>query len=452
MLVMKGDSYACGAIIAAYSLRLNGTKHSLVCMVTPDVTEACRKRMLYVFNEVVEVPYVQYSVKPLRTQKQRGMYNAWVDVAFTKWNMLSLTQYEKCLFVDADKLSTGNMDHLFEEMSTPAGTFSSPWSEPFVERKAAIAARTAASGAAGAGAGGNNRRHYANAKGMYNPYMQNTHNSRVTSSQVYSALTEQSFVVIGTVVLLSPNAEDYAQYRAMLEKLVPFGFSDCHSMMDEQSLSFYFGIYKNQLIQNGEYGKLTGGKQVKIVSTPVCDGAIDAGAVAAAPSAAAVSSSTDASTPSFIAPALPSSAYSEWSYIHHAYNYVPWHRYWLQEDEVPYVFHFFNLKPWVLDRNAWLDLEAWWELVLAMLQDETLPAEAREDLRTIYPAAMLALPKNEGCCWCRLSEESFFLPQDGAWKKHNVFDGKGQLQCPQMKAGLERNAKKRLLEAAAKKE
>ena len=84
-LVMKGDSYACGAITGAYSLKLSGTRHSLVCMVTPDVSEACRATMRAVFTEVVEVPYLSYQVKPLRTQKQRNMYNAWVESAFTKW-------------------------------------------------------------------------------------------------------------------------------------------------------------------------------------------------------------------------------------------------------------------------------------------------------------------------------------------------------------------------------
>lgn len=312
--------------------------------------------------------------------------------------MLSLVQYEKTLFVDADKICIRNMDHLFEEMHTPAGTFSSPWSQPFVERKDQIAQRKGGAG---------QRSRYSGHRGMMNPYQQCGHNSRVTSSMIYSALTEQSFVVIGTVVLLSPSLEDYEQYKSMLTELVPFGFSDCHSMMDEQSLSYYFGIYKNQLIQRGVYGQLT---------------ARDSAAPAAP---------------------LPSSAVSEWSYIHHCYNYVPWHRYWLTTEEVPYTFHFFNTKPWVLDRTAWLDLEAWWELVLAMLQDSTLTSDARDDLRTLYPSAMLALPKNDGCCWCRLSEESFMALPTGAWKQHNVFDTQGRLQCPVMKAGFEREEKRR---------
>jgi hypothetical protein len=194
-------------------------------------------------------------------------------------------------------------------------------------------------------------------------------------------------------------------------------------MMDEQSLSYYFAIYKNQLIQRGVYGQLTAGKSIP-------------------PAAAAASSSAStAVTPS----PLPPYAVSEWSYIEPCYNYVPWHRYWLTGDEVPYVFHFFSTKPWVLDRNTWLDIEAWWELV----KDPTIPQQHRDDLRAIFPAAMLALPKNEGCCWCRLTEESFMTTADGSWKQHNVFDQNGQLACPVMKAGHEKHERRRL-EAANK--
>src|SRR5690242_14203671 len=108
-------------------------------------------------------------------------------------------------------------------------------------------------------------------------------------------------------------------------------------MMDEQSLSYYFAIHKNSLIENGTYGKRT---------------------------QANASSSSSSSSSSSVA--LPAGSVSEWSYIHHCYNYVPWHRYWLLEHEVPYVFHFFNQKPWDSDRTAWLDMEAWWELVMAL--------------------------------------------------------------------------------------
>ena len=87
-LVMKGDSYTPGALVSAYSLRLTGTSAQLVCMVTPDVSADARKRLSVVFDKVVEVPYLTAHCLPLRTQKQRDMYNTWVDVAFTKWNAL----------------------------------------------------------------------------------------------------------------------------------------------------------------------------------------------------------------------------------------------------------------------------------------------------------------------------------------------------------------------------
>jgi len=320
-LVMKGDSYAVGALIGAYSLRLAGTKNDLLCMVTPDVSQQCRTRLLHIFSAVEEVPYLEYEVKPLRTHKQRSMYNNWVEAAFTKWNMLKLVQYEKCLFIDADKLCLDNLDHLFTEMQTPAGTFSSPWSQPFVGRKDELAERKAKQSQDKPFIP---RAHMA-ARGMMNPYRDNDHASRVTSGQVYAGLTQQSFVVIGTMLMLSPNLEDYEQYKRMLTDMKPFGFESCHSMMDEQSISYYFSIHKNKLIQNGEYGKLTAKE----------DG--DAAAASASASSSSKSSSSSSSS--------SSSRYSEWSYIHHRYNYVPWHRYWLSDDDVPYVFHFFNCFP-----------------------------------------------------------------------------------------------------------
>lgn len=38
----------------------------------------------------------------------------------------NLTDYEKVLFVDADKIVLSNCDSLFD-LRAPAGTFSSPW-------------------------------------------------------------------------------------------------------------------------------------------------------------------------------------------------------------------------------------------------------------------------------------------------------------------------------------
>jgi hypothetical protein len=87
-LVMKGDSYTAGALVAGHSLRQTGTVHAIICMVTDDVSEAARARLRLVFDRVVEVPYLRYECHPLRTAKQRDMYAPWVNDAFTKWNMV----------------------------------------------------------------------------------------------------------------------------------------------------------------------------------------------------------------------------------------------------------------------------------------------------------------------------------------------------------------------------
>lgn len=466
-LVMKGDSYAVGAITCAYSLKLTGTRHSLVCMVTPDVSAACRSTMLSVFNEVLEVPYLEYRVKPLRTHKQRNMYNSWVESAFTKWNMLSLVAFEKTIFVDADKIVLRNIDHLFDECAAPAGTFSSPWSQPFVERKDAFARAN--------GGPTRSRSKGKSKQGMPNPYADCVHTSRVTSTMVQSALRSQSFVVIGTMVLLSPCLEDYAQYKLMLEQMQPFGFEECHSMMDEQSLSYYFAVRKNELIQRGEYGKATERSSASAAAAAV-DAAVPASSSVVAASSAAPTSS------------LPSSAVSEWSYIHQQYNFVPWHRYWLSsspapaiaaapaasaaaasvavsaasssspspsalsstaaaelEVEVPYVFHFFNTKPWAQDRAAYLDLESWWEVAIVMLSASAseLTEQQREKLRALYDPKQLQGEKIRGCCWCRATLEQEGKSNDESWKGHNIFDAQGRTECPDLIKGFERDEARR---------
>lgn len=131
---MKGDSYIAGAAATAYSIKNSGSTYDVVCMVTPDVTEEGRERLRIVCTNVVEVPYLQFEVKKLKTTKQQNLYDKWVDVSFTKWNALSLTEYVKVLFIDADKIVLQNIDHLFSH-STPAGTFASPWSETYVDRE-----------------------------------------------------------------------------------------------------------------------------------------------------------------------------------------------------------------------------------------------------------------------------------------------------------------------------
>ena len=345
---MKGDSYIPGALTSAYSVSLTSTPHTLVCMVTPDVTPLGRSRLSLVFHSVIEVAYITAQTRHLRTSKQQSLYQRWVEQSFTKWNALTLP-YDKVLFIDADKVVLANIDHLFA-LPTPAATFSSPWASTYI----------APSRKRGAG--------------LLNPYAALQHGDPVPHAAVEAGLHTNSFVCIGTMVLLRPSADAYQRYLDMLrpymegvgvgvggDETKAFGFESCHSMMDEQSLCLlYHAQYRQQ-----------------------------------------------------------------WTYIHQRYNYVGWHRRWLAADDVPYVLHFFSTKPWVLRRTEWLDLEVWWTLAQAMVSEGRWTAEERERLRAAFEREQLEGERLEGCAWCK---------EDGRedWKAHRTLDDQGRMQCPRM--------------------
>lgn len=128
-LVMGGVRYVPGALALAQSLRQVGTRFDIVCMVTADVPVYERNRLKKVFHQVLEVPVLSCSqVRPMRGKKQRNLYpDSFVTTIFTKWNALTLSQYDKVACVDADIIFRRNSDELFF-LTTPAGTFVNPWS------------------------------------------------------------------------------------------------------------------------------------------------------------------------------------------------------------------------------------------------------------------------------------------------------------------------------------
>jgi len=121
-LVMKGDNYIPGALALAYSLRQTGTKHDLVCMVTPDVTGI--DALSEGFDHVVEVDYLTYKTWHWKQPNKHAevQYNSWMSVALTQFRCLGLVQYRKVFFLDADVLVHRNMDCVFK-LRSPAGTF-----------------------------------------------------------------------------------------------------------------------------------------------------------------------------------------------------------------------------------------------------------------------------------------------------------------------------------------
>ena len=223
---MKGDAYVPGALVSAFSVSLTNTPHSLVCMVTSDVSDTARSRLSLVFHRVVEIDYITAQAKPLRTAKQQSLYKSWSDCSFTKWQCLSLTDYDRVLFIDADKLILANIDHLFF-LPAPAATFSSPWSTAYL-----TPAQKRKRGA-----------------GLDNPYTQLQHGDRVPYDAIERGFNTNSVVCIGTMVLLQPSTVHHAEFMRLLEPYrqsegqeapASFGYEKCHSMLDEQSLTLLY--------------------------------------------------------------------------------------------------------------------------------------------------------------------------------------------------------------------
>ncbi|GLV43052.1 Glycogenin [Carabus blaptoides fortunei] len=104
------DTYSLGALVVAHSLRNVGTSHQLVVMVTPGVTAPMREKLASVFNVVFEVNILDSKDETNLMLLQRPE----LGVTFTKLHCWRLTQFKKCVFLDADTLVLQKCDELFE--------------------------------------------------------------------------------------------------------------------------------------------------------------------------------------------------------------------------------------------------------------------------------------------------------------------------------------------------
>ncbi|XP_031329782.1 glycogenin-2-like isoform X3 [Photinus pyralis] len=105
------DSYSLGALVLAHSLRQVNTVHQLAVLVTPGVTPVMRAKLASVFNVVVDVNILDSKDEAnLRLLKRPEL-----GVTFTKLHCWRLTQFEKCVFLDADTMVLANADELFDK-------------------------------------------------------------------------------------------------------------------------------------------------------------------------------------------------------------------------------------------------------------------------------------------------------------------------------------------------
>ncbi|XP_077503989.1 uncharacterized protein LOC144114256 isoform X1 [Amblyomma americanum] len=106
----NNDLSAIVCLVLGNSLWLSKTSRSLVVLVTDGVSHAFRHLLSCVFNVVL-------SVRSLGTQgttKLALLEQPDIGVSFTKLHAWRLTQFSKCVFMDAGMLVVQNCDELFE--------------------------------------------------------------------------------------------------------------------------------------------------------------------------------------------------------------------------------------------------------------------------------------------------------------------------------------------------
>lgn len=122
MLLIKDDYYIPGILAAARSLQLNGSTIDRVCLVARDenITSSGIKLLekSQLFSQIIRIDYLSSNISQLNRHRT-DVYGEWMNLSFTKWQCLNLTQYDRILFLDADMIVTQNIDHLFD-LPTPA--------------------------------------------------------------------------------------------------------------------------------------------------------------------------------------------------------------------------------------------------------------------------------------------------------------------------------------------
>lgn len=215
-LVMLNDSYACGAVVVAKSLRNVGTKYPIWCMVADGVSPECIDFLQKHFDNVVQVPLITHQCVPMKSKKQRDIYGSWIHASFTKCNIFNPELFpavDKVCFVDADMSFLENCDDLFH-VATPALTFSSPWAYPYVR-----------GGARNAGAP--------------NPFYDKKnhgelkHGQRVPLEKIRRGF-QGGVLGLACMVMVSPNEKMYVNMLEILNRKESYGVTNCASGFDEQ--------------------------------------------------------------------------------------------------------------------------------------------------------------------------------------------------------------------------
>jgi len=104
------ESYVKGALVVAHSLRMARTTREIVCLTVEDLPARCKTELLTVFDQLIDVTLTDTGdAKSLQLLGRPDL-----GVTATKIACWTLTQYSKCVFLDADTLVLSNVDDLFD--------------------------------------------------------------------------------------------------------------------------------------------------------------------------------------------------------------------------------------------------------------------------------------------------------------------------------------------------
>ena len=271
-LLMKGDSYLPGIVTSLFSVIRTNPNADLVVMTTDDVSQRAKSILLKYASHIFEIPYLSYLSKPLKTQKQQLMYEKWVNVSYTKWQMLALP-YKKAIFVDGDTIHMSNTDDLFD-LSAPAAPFASPYMKPLGKIPSYIAHNKSG------------------------PDGYPKHKSMVSQTEINNMLHKHGILLTANMVLLEPSKIDHKKYMDMVKSMEPFGFQTCNSMLDEQSIVYFYTFIKKK----------------------------------------------------------------NWTVLHQIYNYIAWKDGFISKGVIPRNIHYISeAKPWMIEYNKFDDVISWYK-------------------------------------------------------------------------------------------
>lgn len=118
--IIRNDSYLPGALVFAYALRLQETKHDLICIVSENVSEQAQHALRELYDDVLVIDEV-FVPHDRRQERQDRPY------LFSRFNAFRLgvdgdmnKQYDKIIVADCDVLPLRDYDTLFQ-VEAPAG-------------------------------------------------------------------------------------------------------------------------------------------------------------------------------------------------------------------------------------------------------------------------------------------------------------------------------------------